>query len=67
MNKSEYLGLNLPAGTDRYSIASFNQNFTKIDNAVELLSGLVKGAKLPVLHQYTEMAVGMTTTIERGE
>lgn len=67
MNKSEYLGLNLPAGTDRYSIASFNQNFTKIDNAVELLSGLVKGAKLPVLHQYTEMAVGVITTIERGE
>lgn len=67
MNKSEYLGLNLPAGTDRYNIASFNQNFTKIDNAVELLAGMVKGAKLPVLHQYTEMAVGMITTIERGE
>lgn len=67
MRKSEFLNLNLQDGTDRYSIASFNQNFTLIDNAVSTLSGLVKGAKLPVLHQYTEMAVGMATTIERGE
>lgn len=67
MRKSEFLNLNLQDGTDRYSIASFNQNFTLIDNAVSTLSGLVKGAKLPVLHQYAEMAVGMTTTIERGE
>lgn len=67
MNKSEYLGLNLPAGTDRYSIASFNQNFTLIDSAVSTLSGLMKGAKLPVLHHYTGMTAGMATTIERGE
>lgn len=67
MRKSEFLNLNLQDGTDRYSIASFNQNFTLIDSAVSTLSGLVKGAKLPVLHQYAEMAVGMTTTIERGE
>lgn len=64
MNKSEYLGLNLPAGTDRYSIASFNQNFTLIDSAVSTLSGLVKGAKLPVIHENANAEINMTTTIE---
>lgn len=67
MRKSEFLNLNLPEGTDKYNIASFNQNFTLIDSAVSTLSGLVKGAKLPVLHRYAEMAVGVITTIERGE
>lgn len=64
MRKSEFLNLNLPDGTDKYSIASFNQNFTLIDNAVSTLSGLVSSTKKPVIHAYNAMSARMTTTIE---
>ena len=66
MNKSEYLGLNLPGGTDRYSISSFNQNFTKIDNAVKTITEAVSESKLPVLHIYAMARITMTTTVTEG-
>ena len=66
MNKSEYLGLNLPSGTDKYNIASFNQNFTKIDDAVKTITESISGSKLPVLHSYARARITMTTTVTEG-
>lgn len=58
MKKSEYLGMNLPEGQERYNVEDFNTNFNILDSVINDLQKIADKRKLPVIHCY---AVGYIT------